>query len=122
MEDYDSALSKFGLNDLIDRDKLYHLVFLKVRSEIKSEHVKSVIKILIEEVMEELFQRGRFAIDNFGALILKRVAPRSFWNYQTREMQMSNGSNILRFQLFNKLRLTILRNLDVERTFGGNDV
>lgn len=117
MDDYDLALSKFKINDLINRKKLYHLVSLKIGKSIEYFHIISIIKILIEEIVIDLFQGRRFILDNFGAFTLKRLPPRNFYNYQTQKMQLSKGNYTLRFQLFNKFRLTILRNIDIKKTF-----
>lgn len=115
--DYETKLSEYKLNSLISRAKLYALVYLKLNQQIEYQHVRNVISILFEEIGNELFKKGKFVIDNFGSLTLKRMKPRNFYNYQTKQLQKSKGNNIVRFQLFNKLRLIILSNLDIARTF-----
>ena len=118
MDEYEKVLKSFTFNDLINRNKLFYLVSLKLKHKIEFVHIINIIQILIEEIISDLFHKGKFMLDNFGALTFKRRPPRKFYNFQTRQVQKSRGNNAIQFHLFNKFRVIVLRNLDIARTFG----
>jgi len=101
----------------IDRRFLWQYVLKKINNSIHHAHVMSVINILLDEIVAELILNKKIKIINFGQFVLRKLNPRKHYNLYTKKYEMSKGNNILRFELNNKLRRFIIKNLDVAKTF-----
>lgn len=104
----------------IDKPKLCLIVAQKLKDKgynIKHIHILSVIDIIFEELVKNLFIGKEFIIKNFGRFLIKKMPSRSYFNFQTGKVEKSIGNKLLRFKLDKKIRFKLLNYLNVEKTF-----
>ncbi len=104
----------------IKKKYLAQVVSNKLDIEIDRRHIISIITILFEEIVKDIFTKGHFIIGNFGKFIFGRSPSRKFFNFQTGQVEQSVGNNILKFKLNEQLKRDILKQIDIERTFNNN--
>ena len=109
--------NKHQQNDILYKKDLCDAVYHHLDNKIDYTHIVSIISILMEEMVKDLFNKGKFYIGNFGWFIFKRLPPRGYFNFQTGKVERSEGNKILRFKINKKLKRNILDNLDIARTF-----
>jgi nucleoid DNA-binding protein len=78
----------------------------------------AIINILFDEMISDLKDGKEIDVFNFGTLYLKNTKPRLYYDIRFQRLMMSTGRKILKFVLSPKLRKKIIKNLDVDKTFG----
>ena len=101
----------------IDRRLFSRYVAKKIK-HISSTHIESIISILFDEMTQDLEKGITITIGNFGKFILETLGPRKHLNINSGEFTISPGNKILRFCLTKKLRLFLIKNLDIAKTYG----
>jgi nucleoid DNA-binding protein len=115
---YDSERS-FVENKNVDKRMLSRIVAEKFRGKIKFLHVMSVVNILFEELFRELLKNKFVIIGNFGSFIFKLLPPRRHYKVNSKQIVVSEGKQIIRFELDKKIHQILKDNLDVAKTFEG---
>jgi nucleoid DNA-binding protein len=101
----------------INKRKLGSLVAKRLGYSIHHTHISNVISLFIDSFMDELQDKQRIDIGNFGSFRLEKTKPRKFHNIQKRRFAVSAGRPRLKIKLSRSLRAKIIRNLDLVKTF-----
>lgn len=107
-------------NDNINKRMLCKVIggkLVECKYNIEYNDIYSVMHILFDELIQHLKKGTTFNINNFGTFSLRKMPSRKHFNFQTRKIETSKGNKILRFDLDKKLRLKLLAELDIDKTF-----
>lgn len=112
---------RFEKDKSVDRRYLWQFVTKKINRTIHYSHVQSVINIMFEIMLEDLNNGIEISIGNFGKFLLKKLGARKHINIYSGQYEKSPGNKIIRFELSKKLRRILMNNLDIDKTFKGDD-
>lgn len=90
-------------------------VFTKKKlPNIKYNHVKAVIDLMISQLEDDLFLDKKIIISNFMEISLSRMPPKRGKNYYTGETIQTKGFNRMKFALNRKLNRFLMKHIDAE--------
>lgn len=117
-----NSRERFKKNKSVDRTMLEYFVGLRLKHSIRSQHIRNVISILIEELMVDLLSGVKIIIGNFGKFTLNKMLPRRHYDVTRKKFSISRGGGkIIRFFLDRKFRQILISNLDIPKTFSKKD-
>ena len=112
----------FLTSKTVDRRFIEKNISQKLRGRVSAIHVACVFGILLSEIINELITTGSVEIDNFGEFCVKQMPSRRHINLFTKEYVMSMGRKIVRLELNKKLKKILTNNVDIDKTFPGDDL
>lgn len=90
---------------LISKKKLIILVNQKIENVISPLHVKSVVSILIEEMVKDLVAGIDIQVVNFGKIFLTPSKMRKYFDFHFKEVKETMSRRKIKFHLsFNFLK------------------
>lgn len=101
----------------IDRRFLWQYVCKKLGYSIHSNHVMSVINILLDEFLDHIFKVKIIKIGNFAKFTFQKLKDRTHINFYTGEKETSQGKYNLRVYLNKKISKFMIDQIDKEKTF-----
>lgn len=116
-----TSKTRFEKDKSVDRRYLWQYVTKKLNHSIHYSHIQSVINIMFEIMLEDLNNGLEISIGNFGKFLLKKLGARKHINIYSGQYEKSPGNRIIRFELTKKLRRILMNNLDIDKTFKGDD-
>ncbi len=104
-------------NKNLNKREFCDIVFKTVKGSIAKKHVTNVVSIFLEELFKEIIYTNKLKIINFGSFHLKKMKPRKFFNVKEGKVTLSEGNNLLRFNMCKKIKKIIYKSLDINKTF-----
>lgn len=81
-------------------------------------HVFAVVDILLDEISKDLHAEKKMRINNFGTFKIKRREPRRFFDSVRKIMSLTPPYKVIAFTLYFNVKNRLLKNLDLDATFG----
>lgn len=103
----------------ISKRVLWRYVNRKIKHAINHYHVFSVITILFDEMISDLIKGKTIKIFNLGALTLKQMKPRKYFDVRFQKVMNSEGHKILRFVLAPAFKKKIVAHVQLDKTSKG---
>jgi len=116
MKKYTSK-NNFLLNGSVDRRILINYVSKKIKKSLPLYHISAVIGLLFEELLSELISKKEIVIGKFGKFMIKKLGPRRHHNVALKQIVVSEGNEMLRFQFHKDIQKILTNNLDIAKTF-----
>jgi len=79
---------------------------------IEFQHIRAVVGIFFEEMMNEIIEKKEMRILNFGRFYLKKMKDRHHNDFQTNKMVVSKGNNSFRFEINSEIKRIMMEELD----------
>lgn len=79
----------------VNRTELLNYIFLKLNSSIERPHIKAIISVLFEEILNDMIEFKELKINNLGIIHLKNFAARFRGNIITNEKTLGRDYNKL---------------------------
>jgi len=112
-----TSKNNFLLNGSVDRRILINYVSKKIKRSVPIYHISAVINILFEELFDELISSRMIVIGKFGKFLIKKLGPRRHHSVTAKQIVVSEGNDMLRFQLHEDIKKILTNNLDIAKTF-----
>lgn len=109
------------MNLSIDKKKLVKSVYDSLNKKYNKQHVLSVITILFDELIKDLLSGKKIYINNFGEFSTVKTKPRRHMNIVSKQISISTGSTILKFNLNKRVARFLKNKLNIDKTFEGTN-
>lgn len=107
---------QYQLTGSVDKKKLVRFVKEKTQN-IERKHVVSVINILFDYALDQLFKEKEISITNFINIILKKNKSHRARNYYTGEIILTKPYNKIYYSLNKKFTKKVMKHADTEAYF-----
>lgn len=87
------------MNRNYNQKSLWELILKRIDHDIHVHHVRSIMRILIDEISKELISGSEIKILNFGTLKIQELKPKKIRNIATKKITFTKRVKILRFKL-----------------------
>jgi nucleoid DNA-binding protein len=93
-------------------------VIERMGGAIESKHIRSVILLLLKDLVAFLEEGNELDVKNLGCLSLKQYPSRKFHDLTTDKYLWSSGNKWISFRIGRTLRRMLAKHLDIEKTYG----
>jgi len=107
----------------INKEYFVYYLFKKISNICKTltkRDVYHIVNVLFEEILNDIKLEKKLKIFNFADLFLVKTPFRRHFCYHTQSVKISGGFRKLRFDINEKIRKKLLKNIDI-RSIDGYD-
>lgn len=105
----------------LNKPKICHIINRKTRLKLGHDRISDILSIFFEEFFKELEDGKELRIPNFCSFRVEKTKPKRYHDIRTGTCAISKSRPQFKIRLMPKLKKKIAKELDLLKTFIGDD-